>query len=426
MRPPVLLLTAALMVGAAALGVTFLNGLEPRNQDTVPVAAAAAQAPSPAAPAAEPLMVRAEPGAVKPVPEEEQAEAEPVAAPAEPAPDPESQVSPASQPVPTPPPALPASASISGVRHEYQRLNNCGPVTVGMALSRWGGTLNQYDIAPLLKPSAGDVNVSPQELAAFARTQSMNVHLATNGDRPMLKRLLAAGFPVIAETWLVTEDGGGMGHYRLLTGYDDAAQSFSALDSYLGRLTMPYARFDELWRSFGRTFLVVSPPDRQAELQALLGFRADGKLAQREALRVALAEAERRDDAVGWLNAGNEKLRAGDARGAARAFDQAFAAQPDPSLDPTRPARVVGGLPWRALWYSFGPLEAYTRTGRYADVLRLTATVLRDAPAHEEAQYWRGRALAGLGRTAEAGAAYREALRLRPGYAAARGALGQL
>jgi len=52
--------------------------------------------------------------------------------------------------------------------------------------------------------------------------------------------------------------------------------------------------------------------------------------------------------------------------------------------------------------------------------------VLRDAPAHEEAHYWRGRALAGLGRTAEAQAAYLEALRLRPGYAAARAALPQL
>ena len=57
--------------------------------------------------------------------------------------------------------ALPAQATIGNVTHEYQRLNNCGPVTVGMALSRWGGTLNQYDIAPKLKATRDDVNVSP-------------------------------------------------------------------------------------------------------------------------------------------------------------------------------------------------------------------------------------------------------------------------
>lgn len=395
MRPAPLLLTAALLMGTAVFAVDrFRSSEEADAQPPAPVLAAAQTTPPPA-----------------PAPEPE---------PAPPAPEPE--LDPA--PEPTPPP-LPTSAKVSGIRHEYQRLNNCGPVTVGMALSRWGSTLNQYDIAPKLKPSAGDVNVSPDELAAYARSQGMDVHLATNGDRPLLKRLLAAGVPVIVETWFVTPDSGGMGHYRLLTGYDDAAQTFSALDSYLGPLTMPYGRFDELWRSFGRTFLVVIPPERGAEVRELLAGRADPVRAKAEALRVALAEAERRQDAVGWFNVGHAKLALGDARGAARAFDQAFAAQPDPALDPTRPARVVGGLPWRATWYSFGPFEAYLRTGRNADVLRLAGNILRDVPGHEEAHYWRGRALSALGRTAEAQAAYREALRLRPGFEAARTELGR-
>ncbi|EYB67351.1 Peptidase C39 [Deinococcus phoenicis] len=403
MRLSALLLTAGLFVGAATF---VLNRLPDRSASEL---VAAPITPSP--------------------PAEAPAEAAPTATQAP-------QVGARTETVPLPvlvtpaipkntPAPLPASAHIPGIRHEYQRLNNCGPVTVGMALSRWGGNLGQDAIAPKLKANPGDVNVSPEELAAFARSQGMAVHLARNGDRRLLRRLLAAGYPVIVETWFVTEHG-GMGHYRLLTGYDDAAQKFSALDSYLGRLSLPYTQFDELWRPFGRTFLVVSPPGREAEVRGLLGFRAVPGAARQEALRVALAEAGRRGDAVGWLNVGQAKLSLGDARGAARAFDQAFAARPDPALDPTRPARVVGGLPWRTLWYASGPLEAYTRTGRYADVLRLTGAVLRDAPAHEEAHYWRGRALAGLGRGAQAQAAYREALRLRPGYGAARTALGRL
>jgi tetratricopeptide (TPR) repeat protein len=149
-------------------------------------------------------------------------------------------------------------------------------------------------------------------------------------------------------------------------------------------------------------------------------------MSKRAALRVALAETQTKNDAVAWLNVGQARLNLGDSRGAARAFDAAFAARADPRLDPTRPARTVGGLPWRTLWYSFGPLEAYTRNGRYADVLRLTTAVLRDAPAHEEMYYWRGRALAGLGQTAKAQSAYREALRLRPGFAAAQEELAAL
>jgi tetratricopeptide (TPR) repeat protein len=322
--------------------------------------------------------------------------------------------------------ALPPFASVPSIRHEYQRLNNCGPVTVGMALSRWGGTLTQYQIAPVLKPNGGDVNVTPQELAAFARKQGMQTHLAVNGSRALLKRLLAAGFPVIVETWFVTADSGGMGHYRILNGYDDAKQKFTALDSYLGKLSFTYAQLDELWRAFGRTYLVVSPPEREEEVRGLLGFRADPVLAKREALRVAVAKARRKNDAIAWLNVGNARLALGDSRGAVRAYDQAFASRPDATLDPTRPARTVGGLPWRTLWYSFGPLEAYTRTGRTADVLRLTNAVLQDAPAHEEALYWRGRALASQGQSAKAKAAYREALRVRPSFAAARVALAGL
>ncbi|MFC4639025.1 C39 family peptidase [Deinococcus hohokamensis] len=398
MRRPALALCVALLAGAAAYGAGRLSDVG----GDLPVQAQPAPlppSPTPAAVAPVPPAVTPEPAAPPPV------------------------VEPPSVPEPA---SLPPRASISGIRHEYQRLNNCGPVTIGMALSRWGSTLNQYDIAPRLKPARGDVNVSPDELAAYARAQGMTVHLARGGDRTLLRTLLAAGFPVIVETWFVTHDAGGMGHYRLLTGYDDAAMKLSALDSYLGPLKLDYAAFDELWRSFGRSYLVVAPPAKADEVRRLLGIRAEPAAAKAETLRVAQAEAARRGDAVAYLNLGQARLDLGDARGAARAFDQAFAAPADPRLDPTRPAWVQGGLPWRTLWYSFGPLEAWVRTGRHADALRQSAAVLRSAPAHEEAHYWRGRALSGLGRVTEAQAAYREALRLRPGFLAAQQALDRL
>lgn len=322
--------------------------------------------------------------------------------------------------------ALPAQASVGAVQHEYQRLNNCGPVTVGMALNRWGSTLTQYDIAPKLKSGAGDVNVSPDELAAFARARGFRAHLGTAGSRTLLRTLLAAGVPVIVETWFITPDSGGMGHYRLLTGYDDRAGHFTALDSYLGRLTVPYAKLEGWWRSFGGTYVVVYPPAREAQVRSALGWRAEPGREKAWALEQALADVRVRPDPLAWLNLGHATLAVGDARGAARAFDRAERAAPMRALDPTRPDRAAGGWAWRTLWYSFGPLEAYTRTGRYADVLRLTGAVLRDVPAHEEALYWRGRALAGLGRAEAARAAYREALRLRPGFEAARQALTRL
>lgn len=324
--------------------------------------------------------------------------------------------------------SLPASWSpITGLRHEYQRLNNCGPVTIGMAMSRWGSTRNQYAIAPVLKPTASDKNVSPGELAGYARAQGFRVYQGVNGTLPQMKALLVAGFPVIVETWFVTGEEGGMGHYRLLTGYDDRARQFSALDSYYGpKVKMGYDDFARLWRGYQGTFLVVYPEQQQKNLTAVLGSESPRNMWFR-ALTSAKAEVSTRPaEALALYNLGTARLRLGDSVGAARAYGQAVQAKPDVSLDPTRPGRVTGGLPWRFLWYRFEIFEAYLRVGRNADVLRLTAEVLRDAPDHEEAHYWRGRALTALGRTAEARTVLNAALRLRPGYPAARLALSQL
>jgi len=324
--------------------------------------------------------------------------------------------------------ALPTSvAPITGIRHEYQRLNNCGPVTVGMAMSRWGGTQNQYAIAPVLKPTRSDKNVGPDELAAYAKRQGYSVYHSVNGDLSLMKKLLAAGFPVIVETWFVTGEEGGMGHYRLLTGYDDAARQFSALDSYYGpKVRMGYGDFFRLWHGYMNTFLVVYPQEKQAALNAVVGDPSGQERWQRALRQTGAAVQNRPADAVALYNLAAAKLRLGDSRGAARTFEQAEAARPDPALDPTRPARVIGGLPWRFLWYRSEMLEAYLRVGRTADVLRLTGGLLRDAPDLEEAHYWRGRALAALGRAPEARASFQAALRLRPGYVAASTALARL
>lgn len=352
------------------------------------------------------------------------------AVPAAPGPAPTPAVP--AEPVAPPPaarpaaPPLPARTHIGGIRHEYQRLNNCGPVTVGMALSAWGSRLTQGQIAPVLKPNQGDKNVSSEELAAYARAQGFRAVLAEQGDRPLLQRLLAAGYPVVVETWFVTPDDGGMGHFQLLTGYDDARGVFSALDSYEGRVTLPYARFDALWRGYARRFLVVYPAKQAEKVGALLEGRDGGRAAREAELRAALKDAGARPDAFGHLNVGLAKLRLGDARGAARAFDAARAVPRDAALDPTRPAGRSGHWPWRTLWYRFEPLEAYLRVGRFAEVERLASEVLRDTPGLEEALYWRGRARAAQGDVAGARADFRAALAARASYQAARDALTAL
>jgi tetratricopeptide (TPR) repeat protein len=324
--------------------------------------------------------------------------------------------------------AQPGSVFLTGVRHEYQRYNNCGPATLGMALSFWGSRDTQYQIAPVLKPNKNDKNVNPDEMADYARGQGFGVHLGVAGDLNLLKRLIAGGFPVIIETWFVTPDNGGMGHYRLLVGYNDRQGTFNAFDSYYGpRVTLRYGQVDGLWQVFNRTYLVVYVQSQKDKLSAILGNRMNAVAELRMALERARSETQTNPaNAFAWFNLGSTQLRLGSVQEAARAFDQSRRIAPNRAFDPGRPTSAANNWPWRMLWYQSGPYEAYFKTGRYQEVITLANDVLRRVDDHEESYYWRGLARQALGNLAGARADFQAALRYRPGYREAAMALRTL
>ena len=176
---------------------------------------------------------------------------------------------------PTPAPlhrAAQPAVTLAGLRHEWQTWNNCGPATLAMLMSFFGSQLDQATAGVALRLSADDKNVSPQELVAFARSQGYAADLYVNGSGELARTLLSNDIPVLIESWYEDEIKGGIGHYRLLTGYDDAQQQWIAYDSldysnlipgdvYAG-IRMPYDRGDALWKVFNRTYVLVYPPDR--------------------------------------------------------------------------------------------------------------------------------------------------------------------
>lgn len=324
--------------------------------------------------------------------------------------------------------ALPDSVFLPGVRHEYQRFNNCGPTTLGMAMSYYGNPDTQYQIAPVLKPNKQDKNVSSDEMMAFARSRGYQVQLGIAGNLNLLKQLLANNFPVIIETWFVTPDHGGMGHYRLLVGYSDKNQWFNAFDSYYGpKVTLRYGELDGLWQVFNRTYLVVYPSKRKAELEAILGNRLDPSQQNQTALELAQHETQTNPaNAFAWFNLGTMRLQTGDPKGAVEAYDQSQRLSPSRKFDPLRPANAVNNWPWRTMWYQFGPYQAYFEAGRYQEVLALSNDVLRRVPDHEESYYWRGRVRQAQGNLKAAKADFQAALYYRPSYKAAAEALQAL
>lgn len=327
-------------------------------------------------------------------------------------------------PSPTPtitlsPTALPAQVTLTGIKHEYQKWNNCGPATLAMALSFWGwqgdgvGDL-QTDIAPLVKPNERDKNVMPYELADFVNTHTdLRAVVRMGGDMELLKRLLAAGFPVMVEKGFDVPEERWMGHYTVINAYDDARARFTTQDSYINA-NHPVAYDQALrdWRAFNYTFLLIYPPEREAEVISLLGVLWDETAAFQLAAQRASEEIfsqSGRDEAFAWYNRGTSLVMLQDYAGAAQAYDEYF--------------RLYASLeedqrPYRIIWYQTGPYWAYFYSGRYYDVINLASATLDtiNEPAIEETYYWRAMARAALGDTTGAIEDYRLSLEWHPGF----------
>lgn len=308
----------------------------------------------------------------------------------------------------------PPAFRLEGFRHQWQTWNNCGPATITMATSHFGRPELQAQAAQVLKPNPNDKNVGPDELVAYTRSVGLSADWRVNGDLNRLKQLIANGVPVVVETWFTPHPNDGMGHYRLLVGYDDAAGRFYAYDSYQPpgqNVPLPYGAFDADWRVFNRTYIPVYPLDKVDLVNMIVGEDADPQMMWTRALQRAQAEiASQPNDAFAWFDAGTDLVALGRMAEAAQAFDRARALK----------------LPWRMLWYQFAPFEAYLAQGRYNDVLTLANANLAQANDLEESHYYRGRALEALGQAAAARAAYQTAIKLNPHFLPAYDALSRL
>ncbi len=322
----------------------------------------------------------------------------------------------------SPPPTLVAmlpSARLYGFQHIYQTWNNCGPATLTMGLSYFGWREDQSVAASYLKPDAEDKNVSPRQMVNFVNEQTgVRALYRMAGDLDMIRRLILGGFPVIVETGYMPEGYDWMGHYRLIIAYDDQAQQVYAYDSFLGHgnfqgLPLSYSSFDANWQHFNRVYLVLYEATQENALREILGPDADLTYNAQHALEVARREAAAEpDNPFAWFNMGTSYVALDMFEEAARAYDQ---------------ARNAGrGLPWRMLWYQFGPFEAYYEVGRYEDVLALVQANLGTTPYVEETYYWTGMVYMAREQYGPAREQFNLALRHNRNFTPARDALTQL
>lgn len=219
------------------------------------------------------------------------------------------------------------------------------------------------------------------------------------GTSTLLKRLIVSGFPVLIEKGAFMQEVNGnlswMGHYNLMTGYDEASQEWIVQDSYYqANFRIKYEKIDSEWRSFNYEFMVVYPGDREAELYSILGPYTNEQWTKENAFKMADEQVASAKDAesyfYAYFNRGSAQVDLNDFYGAAQSYDMAFQFY----------AELEQAIrPYRIIWYQTGPYYAYYYSGRYQDLINLAdiAIASTNEPFLEESYYWRAKANQALG-----------------------------
>jgi tetratricopeptide (TPR) repeat protein len=185
-----------------------------------------------------------------------------------------------------------------------------------------------------------------------------------------------------------------------------------------------FATFNEGWRAFDHLFLIVYPPDKEADLTNVIGDWNDPAWANQHALDIANEDVKSLngiDSYFAWFNKGTSLVNQTQYGDAAQAYDQAFDIYASLGKDDLQ-------RPYRMLWYQTGPYKAYYYTSRYQDVIDLANLTLDSVSDKglEESIYWRGMAEQALGDTTSAIADFRQTVYLNSNFTPGISALKNL
>lgn len=316
---------------------------------------------------------------------------------------------------------LPPQVTLPSPEYEKQGINNCGPATLAMTLRMYGWDGNQEDIARIIKPIDKDRNVNPEELRYYVLNEAgwLRAEYRVAGDIDVLKRLLAADYPVIIEeaSTLPLEDANGPNddlwdaHYLLITGYDDATGSVTAQDPLLGPdKKIAYAQIMSDWKPFNYLYMVLYLPQDEEEVKIIWGTDWDADRNRQRALAAAeAATTADPKDAFAWFNLGSTLVYFDRYTEAVQAFDQAFTI----------------GLPQRMTRYQFWPFAAYYNADRIDYLIQLTENTYKPINGYysEEALLWHGYGLLRKGDAQGAFADWNKALSVHPKYCDAERAI---
>ncbi len=279
---------------------------------------------------------------------------------------------------------------------EFQRLNNCGPVTAKMALSLAGIKVSQAEAAAALKGSYPDRNVTTPELASYLQANGLQTIRRWLATPDLVRRLVKANFFVILhQQQKINSD---IGHFRVAYGFDASSILFG--DSMFGaKFRLTNREFAIVSKAYNGEYLIAYRPEQGAALQEILGKNWNRQLnlkqlEQNSRLRLKSAPS----DSSAWWGLGQAHLYQGVLKSSANAFSQAHKL----------------GLAAKQYWYQHDAFDAWNRAGMYKQTIRVAASALKGYPNSREINTYYARALEQVGQYKKALAAWQAAYKEDP------------
>ena len=164
---------------------------------------------------------------------------------------------------------VPAAYKITGVPRIKQMTNYCGPAALTSVLQFHGKGITQEVVGRAVYDPIGS-STNGADMLFFSREQGFAAY-SWNSSISDAKLKIADGLPVVVLQQNSKTDTSG--HYRVLTGYDDAAEKFYVVDPYYDAITeLSYSDCERLWKRMGHWALLVAPTAKDT-FQTELGER---------------------------------------------------------------------------------------------------------------------------------------------------------
>jgi tetratricopeptide (TPR) repeat protein len=284
---------------------------------------------------------------------------------------------------PTPQPQTIAAATfLEPMSHWYQGWNQCAEESIAMAVSYFGIKLDPNAVTAYLRPNngvKGSKNVESNRIVDYLHGQGVQAEAYQGGTVDRVKRLVANGIPVIVGQWQNRTDHAGIGHWRVVRGYDDGKGVFLINDSMEGAaVPITYAEFDDLWPVYNYVYIPVWNDKLVPSVQRVMGDDMNPKVNIAHDITYVQNRIEQQPgNAELYMALGGGYFKAGEYQKAVDAYHKA------------QSMGLMQKYPW-TLWYQSWPVTAMVNLGMYNEALQVSQENIKSAGVFAIMHYERG------------------------------------